>query len=67
MVLLIVSLIVHVVRVTWAYRRNNRRATSPEYAVATVASNPCYEASMNLTEAQEAMHIYEVVKPLQAT
>ena len=64
MVLLIVSLAVHVVQVTWAYRRNNRKDTSPEYAVAAMAGNPCYEASMNLNEAQEAMHIYEVVKPL---
>lgn len=63
MVLLIASLVVHVVRVTWTYRRSNRgKDALPEGTVA-MASNPCYEASINLTEAQEAVHVYEVVKP----
>jgi hypothetical protein len=35
---------------------------SQDYTVA-LDSNPCYEASsVKQTEAQEAMHVYEVVK-----
>ena len=67
-VLLIVSLAVHVIKAVWTCRicrRNKKTDTcilSPNRAVA-MDSNPCYEASnVNQTEAQEAVHVYEMVK-----
>ena len=65
-VLLIVSLAVHVIQAIWTCRvwRNKKTDTcvSPDCAVA-MDSNPCYEASnVKQTEAQEAVHFYEMVK-----
>ena len=63
-ILLIVSLAIHVIQAIWTCRiwRNNKNDTSPECALA-MDSNPCYEASnVRLTEAQEAVHVYEMVK-----
>ena len=62
-VLLIVSLVINVILAVWAYRRSNKpNDPSPDCAVA-MDSNPCYEASnVKQTEAQEAVHVYEMVK-----
>ena len=61
-VLLIVSLAISViVAMLWAYKRRNKNP-SPDCAVA-MDSNSCYEASnVKQTEAQEAGHVYEMVK-----
>ena len=56
-VLLIVSLAIHMIQVTWAYRRSNGKDTSPDCTVA-MDSNPCYEASnVKLNKAQEAVPV----------
>ena len=63
-ILLIVSLAINVIQAIWTCRiwRKNKNDRSPECAVA-MDSNPCYEAfNMKLTEAQEAVHVYETVK-----
>ena len=62
-VLLIVSLVVNAILSVWAYKRSNKsNDPSPDCAV-VMDSNPCYEASkVKQTEAQEAVHVYEVVK-----
>ena len=63
-ILLIVSLAINVIQAIWTHRIwRNKNDTSPVCAVA-MDSNPCYEASnaVKLTEAQEAVHIYEMVK-----
>ena len=69
-ILLIVSLAINVIQAIWTRRiwriwriwRNNKNDTSPECVLA-MNSNPCYEASnVKLTEAQEAVHVYETVK-----
>ena len=61
-ILLIVSLAINVKIWTRRIRRNNKNDTSPECALA-MDSNPCYEASsVEQTEAQEAVHVYETVK-----
>ena len=46
-----------------AYRRSNKaNDPSPDCALA-MDSNPCYEASnVKQTEAQEPVHVYEMVK-----
>ena len=60
--LLIVSLVIHMMQVIRPYRKSNRKDTSPDCTVA-MDSNPCYEASnVKLTEAQNAVHVYEMVK-----
>ena len=62
-ILLIVSLAISVIQAIWTRRIwKNKNDTSPECALA-MDSNPCYEASnVKLTEAQEAVHVYETVK-----
>jgi hypothetical protein len=69
-VLLIVSLAIHVIQAIWTCRvyrpRRNKKTDStcmsPDCTVA-LDSNPCYEASnVKQTEAQEAVHVYEMVK-----
>ena len=62
-VLLILSLAIHVMQATCAYRRNNKN-TSPAATESALAmdSNPCYEASnMKQNEAKE-VHVYEMVQ-----
>ena len=54
---LIVSLVIHMIQVIWAYRKSNRKDTSLDCTVA-MDSNPCYEASnMKLNKAQEAVSV----------
>ena len=61
-VLLILSLVIKVILAVWAYRRSRKNDPSPDCAMA-LDNNPCYEASnMKQTEAQEAVHVYEMVK-----
>ena len=64
-VLLIVSLLINGTQVVRAYRKRNKPSNdgaSPDRTVA-MDSNPCYEAStVKQTEAQEAVHVYEMVK-----
>ena len=64
-VLLIVSLVIIVILavLVWTHRGSNKpNDMSPDCAVA-MDSNPCYEASnVKQTEAQEAVHVYEMVK-----
>ena len=51
-VVVIVSLVIHVIQVIWAYRRSNSKDSSPDCTVA-MDSNPCYETSnVKQTEAQ---------------
>ena len=62
-VLLIISLAIHMMQATCAYRRNNKNI-SPAATESALAmdSNPCYEASnVNQTEAKE-VHVYEMVQ-----
>ena len=62
-VLLIISLAIHVMQATCAYRRNNKN-TSPSATECALAmdSNPCYEASnVKQNEAKE-VHVYEMVQ-----
>ena len=62
-VLLILSLAIHVMQATCAYRRSNKNISpvATESALA-MDSNPCYEASnMKQNEAKE-VHVYEMVQ-----
>ena len=59
-VLLIVSLLIIGILAVRAYRRSNRK--TPDSTVA-MDSNPCYESpNVKQTEAQETVHVYEMVK-----
>jgi hypothetical protein len=62
-VLLIVSLTINGMQALRAYKRSAKpNDPSPDCALA-LDNNPCYEASnVKQTEAQEAVHIYEMVK-----
>ena len=63
-VLLIVSLAINVIQAIWTYRNKetDMASISPNCAVA-MDSNPCYVASnVKQTEAQETVHVYELVK-----
>ena len=57
------SLVVNAILSVWVYKRSNRpNGLSPDCAV-DMDSNPCYEAShVKQTEAQEAVHVYEMMK-----